>query len=266
MKDGIFVNKAFTEAINDYLSSKSNPDSIMYNSFLVVVIRLLTIIYDELDILNPFYLNDELFLNQNLEKYGYSFDNINSFKNELQKFYENNNSLSFINIQKYLIDMFALKNKTLNLKKEDIDSFHNLLYTPSSTNILITSYNYLMAVDVNEIENYYVKKLNENKYKKPEKVKRTLNMDAYEALKYSFEDINNMSAEELENVNKKVYNYFDINENAINKDYLLERAVYELNNPKPSFSTGNGYVDILLILSVVATLGLTIFLLTIFVF
>ncbi len=266
MKNSVFISEAFTNTINDYLKGKSHPEGITYNSFLVVVIRLLTLIYDELDILNPFYLNNEQALNDNLEKYGYLYNNICKFKNGFNEFYENENSKDFINLQKMLIDMFALKKKSMDLADEEIEKFKSLLYTQKSNNPLMTSYNFLMAKDPDEIENYFEKVVKENVYKKKEREKKTLNIDAYEILKYSLEDINMMSADELDEVNKKVYNYFDINENAINKDYLLDKAVYDFNNPKPSLSTGNGYVDILLILSIVVTLGLIIFLLTVFVF
>ena len=264
--DSIFVNEAFSEAINDYLSSKNKPEGVKYNSFAVVVIRLLMIIYDELDILNPYYLNNEQSLNDNLEKYGYSYTKICEFKKAFQRYFENENSEDFIGIQKMLIDMFAMKTKSMKVDDVVISNFKDLLYTPSSSSMLITSYNYLMASNPNEISEYFDKVISANKYHKPEKPKKTLNIDAYEILKYSLEDIKGMSADELDQVNKKVYNYFDINENAINKDYLLDKAVYDFNNPKPSFSTGNGYVDILLILSIIVTLGLVIFLLTIFVF
>lgn len=266
MKNDNFINEAFTVAINDYLESKNHPEGIKYNSFLVVVIRLLTIIYDELDVLNPFYLNNEQAFNDNLEKYGYSYNNIVLFKNTFLSYYQKENSVDFINIQKMLIDMFALKKKSMDIKESEINSFKDLLYTPTSTNALITSYNFLMSKDIYEIQKYFDKIISENVYKKPSKPKKTLNIDAYEILKYSLEDINKMDADELENVNKKVYNYFDINENAINKDYLLDKAVFDYNHPKVSLSTGNGYVDILLILSIIVTLGLVIFLLTIFVF
>ena len=66
-------------------------------------------------------------------------------------------------------------------------------------------------------------------------------------------------------VNKKVYSYFDINANAINKNYLLDKAVFDHNHPKPALSTGNGYVDILFFLSIVATVGMIILLITLFV-
>ena len=55
MKDN-FINEAFSKAINDYLESKDSKDGILYNSFLVVVIRMLIIIYGELDIINPYSL------------------------------------------------------------------------------------------------------------------------------------------------------------------------------------------------------------------
>ena len=87
--DSIFVNEAFSEAINDYLSSKNKPEGVKYNSFAVVVIRLLMIIYDELDILNPYYLNNEQSLNDNLEKYGYSYTKICEFKKAFQRYFEN---------------------------------------------------------------------------------------------------------------------------------------------------------------------------------
>ena len=109
MKNDNFINEAFTVVINDYLESKNHPEGIKFNSFLVVVIRLLTIIYDELDVLNPFYLNNEQAFNDNLEKYGYSYNNIVLFKNTFLSYYQKENSVDFINIQKMLIDMFALK-------------------------------------------------------------------------------------------------------------------------------------------------------------
>ena len=99
MKNSVFISEAFTSVINDYLKGKSHPEGITYNSFLVVVIRLLTVVYDELDILNPFYLNNEQALNDNLEKYGYSYNNICTFTRAFNHFYEKENSDDFINLQ-----------------------------------------------------------------------------------------------------------------------------------------------------------------------
>ena len=58
-----FVNEAVDKAINDYLQSKNIEESVLFNSFLVVVVRILVIIYGELDIVNPYAIkNENLFL------------------------------------------------------------------------------------------------------------------------------------------------------------------------------------------------------------
>lgn len=265
MEASVFVNEAFTSAINEYLKSKDNPEGIKYNSFFVVVVRLLTLIYDELDILNPFYLGNEASLDNNLKKYGYASEDIREFKKTLQRFYENEGENNFVKLQKMLIDMFAKKKTSLKISENEIDKFKVLLYSPYAQNPLLVSYNFLMAKDPLEVIRYFEKAMAENNKKVISKPKETLNLEAYEILKYSLEDIKAMNSEELDEVNKKIYSYFDINANAINKNYLLDKAVYEHNNPKPVLSTGNGYVDILFFLSIVATAGMVVLLITLLV-
>lgn len=266
MNTNIFVNEAFTNGLNDYLNNKNNPESVKFNSFLVVVIRLLTIIYDELDILNPFYLNNERSLDTNMVKYGYSLENVNEFKKTFQKYYENEGDNNFIKIQKMLIDMFACKKVTLNLSEKEIEEFRITIYSPYAQSPLIVSYNFLMAKNPLEIIEYFDKQMAEKEKKVISKPKETLNIEAYEILKYSLEDIKAMNSDELDEVNKEVYNYFDINANAINKKYLLDKAVFDYNHPKTSLSTGNGYVDILFFLAITATIGMIILIISLTVF
>lgn len=262
MEEDIFINEAFTYAIKEYLESKKQPEGIKYNSFFVVIIRLLTIIYDELDILNPYYLNNEQSLINNLKKYGYPEENINEFRRSFQRYYENESETNFIKIQKMLIDMFVKKKLTLNISQEEIKGFRELLYSPYASDSLIVSYNFLMSKDPFEVIKYFDKQMLENNKKVISKPKETLNLEAYEILKYSLEDIKAMNSEELDEVNKKVYNYFDINANAINKGYLLDKAVFDYNHPKTSLSTGNGYVDILFILAIISTIGMVLLILS----
>ena len=70
--DKVFINNAFTKACDCYLDSNDNVKGVMYNSFLVVVIRMLVSIYSELDIINPKVMGDEDLLKENLCKFGYS--------------------------------------------------------------------------------------------------------------------------------------------------------------------------------------------------
>lgn len=262
MEDSVFVNEAFTFSINKYLKCKNKKEGVDYNSFFVVVLRQLFLIYDELDILNPFYFNNKKTLYKNFTKYGYLKEDVEYFFESLQSFYLNNNEKDFLEIQRCLVDMLGKKKISTKLTEKEVNEFKKLLYSPYAENSLIVSYNFLMTRNPFDIYKYFERKMKESVKKVEIKPKETLNLEAYEILKYSLEDIKAMTAEELDDVNKKVYNYFNINENAINKSYLLDKAVYNHEHPKSAFSTGNGYVDILFYLSIVSVVAMIIFILT----
>ena len=257
-----FVNEAFEKAINDYVSNKANPECVTFNSFFAVVIRQLTFIYDELDIINPYSLKDEGALNNNLSKYGYDIEHIKEFKDRLDSFYKNANEEDFVFIQKSLIDMFICKKNSMNLSDSIINSYRSMIYSPYALSPLMVSYNFLMNSKPNSFIDYLEEKLNSEEKKEISKPKEKLNIEAYQILKYSMDDIKKMSAEELDSVNKKVYNFFNISDDAINKSYLLDKAVYDFKNPKASLTTGNGFVDLLFILSLVATVGMIVLIIT----
>lgn len=264
MKNDVFVSESFSSNLNKYLRNKAKPDGIEFNSFLVVLIKLLVIIYDELDIVNPFYLNKEEVLYRNLQKYGYPRNSVISFFNMFNKYDEEKSEKLFLELQKCIIDMFAKKKNAVKVSSGEIEKIRDLLYSPEAKNSLIVSYNFMMTKNPYEIMEYFNTKLKEEvKVLKNTKKKEKLNLEAYEILKYSLEEIDKMDPDELDIVNQKVYNFFNINANAINKDYLLDKAVYNHRHPKSAFSTGNGYVDILFYLAITATIGFVIFILTI---
>lgn len=255
MESGVFVNKGFTFALSEYLNNKNNPNGIDYNSFYAMVIRMLALIYDELDIINPYYINNYQTLLTNLIKYGYSSSDVQKFFVTLDEYYRNENSDGFVFIQKSLVDMFVKKNSSMKLAEEEKYAFRDMLYSPDSSNPLRVSYNYLMAKDPYEVLNYFSTQIIQHEYVEPEKSKETLNFDAYQALNYSIDDIKKMSATELDSVNKEVYRFFDISEDAINKKYLLDQAVYNHNNPKPTFASA-GFMNILFFISILAAVGM----------
>ena len=260
----VFINEAFSKAISNYLSSADQPQGILYNSFLVVIIRLLINIYSELDIVNPMVVNDEELLITNLSKYGYEKENIKLFLSKIQLYYdlekENEHKVVkfknkyFVDIQKDLIDMFIAKKLNYRITIEETKEFYNLLYTPYCTNPLQVSYNFLMAEDVLEIDRYFKKEMKENVKEIKPREKNLLNVKAYEILNYSMSDIENMDYSQIDKLNHQVYDYFKIRENAINKEYLLEKAIEAIEREKNKVTSGNGYVDILLIMSIICTI------------
>lgn len=261
--DKVFINNAFSNAIKDYQDSCDNVQGIMYNSFLVVVVRMLISIYSELDIINPMMIDDEKLLKENLAKFGYKPDLVMEFLSNLQLFLDKEDENKdkevkeknpyFITIQKELVDMFIKKKINFYITEVEVNEFYDLLYTPYSKNPLRVSYNFLNAEDVLEIDKYFKNEMRNNVKVVMPKEKHYLNVKAYELLNYSMDDIKNMSSGDVDKVNSLVYDYFKIRENAINKEYLLEKAIEKLERENNKVTSGNGYVDILLILSVIST-------------
>lgn len=261
--DKVFINNAFTKAINDYQKSCDNVQGIMYNSFLVVVVRMLISIYSELDIINPMMIDDEKLLKENLAKFGYKPELVMEFLSNLELFLNNEERIVeekvkeknpyFVIIQKELVDMFIKKKVNFYITEVEVNEFYDLLYTPYSKNPLRVSYNFLNASDVLEIDKYFKNEMRSNVKIIQPKEKHYLNVKAYELLSYSMDDIKNMSSGDVDKVNSLVYDYFKIRENAINKEYLLEKAIEKIERENNKVTSGNGYVDILLILSVIST-------------
>lgn len=261
---GCFVNFAFDKAIKDYLKCQDNKKGILYNSFLVVCLRLLMIIYGESDILNPYNEKKEEILLSNLTKFGYPLPKVNDFLENFEKYLEkedanakvvNKENPYFITLQKDLIDMIMFKKVNFHILDQEIKDFYSLLYTKDSKEPIAISLNYLLAPNnLDDVRLYFETEMIKNVKIEEEAPKNYLNNRSYEIMGYSMDDIEALSEEELEKMNHQVYDYFKIRENAINKEYLLEKAIEEFENKKEPLTSGNGYVDILLIMSIITTL------------
>lgn len=257
-----FINEAFEKAIVDYLNNKEQPEGVMYNSFLVVVIRLLINIYGELDIINPYQIKSEKTFDDNLMKYGLNIEELAEFKRLLDGFYriekknissiKREENIYFIETQKKIIDMFNLKKVNYGITDDERKEFFDLLYTPGTSNVLRLSYNFLNASNIYEIAEYF-KNAMLKEVKKEEKEKDLLPIETYKLFGINLPKLIKMNNEEITKLNNNIYKSFDISENAINKDYLLEKSIKEYKMKNSPITTGNGYVDILLIMSVIVT-------------
>ena len=260
----VFINEAFTKAILNYQESKEEPNGILYNSFLTMVIRTLICIYNELDIINPYLTENAEALKDNLAKFGYKkenvdvfFQNLNSYKQIEDEIEKNGKFIKnpyFIEIEKQLIDMLICKKLNFHLTEKEVQEFYELLYTPVTPDPLRISFNFANTFpNISEIDDYFKEQMKDNVKVIEPKTKTLLNIKAYEILNYSMDNIDTMSSEELDKVNHQVYDYFKIRENAINKEYLLEKAIDAYEKEKNKVTSGNGYVDILLVMSVICT-------------
>ena len=114
-----------------------------------------------------------------------------------------------------------------------------------------------------EVDKYFKVQMKNNVKVILPKEKHLLNAKAYEILNYSFDNVKNLESSEVDKINSQVYDYFKIRENAINKEYLLEKAIEAIERENNKVTSGNGYVDILLVISVICTalmiLGIVVF-------
>ena len=234
---------------------------------MVVVIRLLALIYGKVDILNPYYLKNNVAFMNNLTKFGVSNSEIAMFKDDFLRFYEfeeENRARSikqknpyFTNIQKYLVDMFVAKKKSREVSLEEEESFLDLIYSVHTTNPYRLSYAYLNATDIRFIEKYYYSKLNEMDVTREIDLDKTisgnLNLDALNFLGVGLSNLSEMSSDEIRKATEQVYDYFSVDKESINRDEMLSKAMdyYKLYGKR--LTSGNGYVDILLLLSVIVT-------------
>ncbi len=259
-----FVSEAFDNAIKSYIDSKEHKSGVLYNSFLVVVIRSLIHIYGELDIIGSYNNNDEIMLYSNLLKYKFSKMKLNKFFSDIEKFYDNEkkgvvpNSV-FIDIEMFLVDMFMSKKINYNVTSEETLAFKKLLYSPLVGNPLMISFNYLNSVDTYSILNYFESQEKINIKVNVENPKVLLAPEAYRVVNKNYTDICLLNADDIKKINEEVYKTLKVNKNSINFDYLYDLALYNFYNKNKKITSGNGFVDILLVMGIISTFIMTLF-------
>ena len=112
---------------------------------------------------------------------------------------------------------------------------------------------------------YYKSKQYEmsHKYDLEEIHRYTLTPDAYSLLGYNLNQIQAMNDQDLQVVNQQIFNFFKVDSTSENKEEMLEKAINYYKRYGNRLTSGNGYVDLLLFLSVIAT---AIFIVVLFIF
>ena len=249
MENTPFINNEFSKAMTDYLKTKEEPLSSSL-SMPVIIIRTLIAIYGDI-IINCFITkNTETFIKE-INKYGFKYydEFINSFTKFCQFIKEPNIFLQ--KTEEYLIDMLFLKKKSEKLTFNEI--------------ITIILKDYSDFYHLKDLDYYFAKQnfMSEHTFDLTAIKKTMLFMDAYALLGYSIKDISNMTSEELDKVNSKVYKFFKIDESEPNKNDLLIDAVNYYKRNKNRLTSGNGFVDFLLLISIVCTILFVLLLISI---
>ena len=153
--------------------------------------------------------------------------------------------------------MFVAKKKSTDVSLTEEETFLELIYSSHTKNIYRMSYNYWMSDDPNFIEKYYYSKLNEMDVTKELALDKTitgnLNLDALNAMGISLSNLKDMTNDQINKAQDKAYEYFEVDAASVTRDKDLKNALDYYKTYGKKITSGNGYVDILLLMSVIVT-------------
>lgn len=224
------------EAVQKYMHNKED------NSFDVKIIKILSLIYNEIDIINPILLHDYKLLDANLMKYFKSLEELNKFKKAFSNYMIFKDINSFLTLYKLIIDMIALKYKDKYITEEEVRQFETYFFEGKSVKALKEYWDSTLYRINHKIR---LEEVRDNVY----------NPYIYYLQGKSLADLRELSNDELVSLNEQILKKYNLSLNDRKLKQKIDTIVYRALNPL-EFSTGNGFVDILMILSFTATVFL----------
>lgn len=245
-----FINPAIEHGIRCYKLDKEGKNFNNIHKFEMYVIKALTIIYGEKSILLPYKIDNEKAFICNLLIYDVKEASVNKFLSLMNEYYEfvtNFRNIRKANglmneIEKILIEMINKRSKSKEFTEEDFQEFDSI-FNPVGD---LRKLKKILSTEDGLIE----KTWQDNKFEltNTQLRMRALNPNLLmpeEYAKYGFDikSVASMSALQIENINNKIK---EENEIKNSKKRLKRRNRIVL-------SCGNGFVDKLVLTSVIAT-------------
>ena len=271
----IFISIGFDTAIKKYVLFTEKNHHDLATDYLVYVMMMLTFIYSKADIMNPYlarYKNGASNLLHNLTKYGLREEKVNKFFNDLNNYLERDNynkvcnqykNPYFLIIQEDLIDMFYAKWQSVDVSKEEMKKFKNLLYSSKNSNAACRKLNELYNTNLDGALVYYSNIFSRKDYAimMIPKKDRILDMSVYKLFNLNEQDIIKLNNATLEEINNGIYNYFHINPigNRAYDKHMMK--VNKLSNTKYRLADNTGSINLIMFasfFSFIIILGITI--------
>ena len=271
----IFISIGFDTAIKKYVLFTEKNHHDLATDYLVYVMMMLTFIYSKADIMNPYlarYKNGASNLLHNLTKYGLKEEEVNKFFNDLNNYLERDNynkvcnqykNPYFLIIQEDLIDMFYAKWQSVDVSKEEMKKFKNLLYSSKNSNAACRKLNELYNTNLDGALVYFSNIFSRKDYAimMIPKKDRILDMSVYKLFNLNEQDIIKLNNATLEEINNGIYNYFHINPIGIRAYDKLMMKVNKLSNTKYRLADNTGSINLIMFasfFSFIIILGITI--------
>ena len=246
----IYVNNAVHNGIQNYLSSGQNMEIDKVHIFEYWVVKVLVQIYGEINIINPFKLNNVESLQKNLTLYGLKTPELEAFFRYMEEYDKWLNSPTLvpktdlpIKLSTTLINMVLLRNGTQKITAEDI-AFYDTFFDPIEGHL--AKLNDLIVTDKTVIPKLWRRKKAqlENRV-----ILEEVMPDLLPASDYKRYGLNINEVKQLSNLKIK-----EINDKILAEDAAANEGGRAKFDPKKLILTsGSGFVDTLVLLSIMAT-------------
>ncbi len=247
--ENVFINDFIDNGISNYILIKEEKEYEKSHIFEAHIIRCLCKIYGEINIINPYRIKNSNSFKTNLIMYGFKAKEMEEFFSEMENYTKWLNSESAVGktditskIEMHLINMIVEKNKINKFSKEEIEFFNNF-FDPVGNNL--EKLHSLITKDVNQVPNYWNSKktlLDASMHLKFVK-NGVLSSSTYKKYGVEPKDVSEMSEEKVKDLNENI-KAKEKEEEKNNKKFIPKNLI---------ITSGNGFVDTLMLLSIMTT-------------
>ena len=243
----VFVNDAVNNGISAYISKNNNQKISLSHIFELRIIEFLVKIYGKISILNPYQLKDANSLKNNLIVYGASDGDIEKLFNLLHEYslWLNSNSRDKNNIIKDIFEILSnlviLKNKNVVIDSNEMKYYENFL---SLKDTKINQIVNMSAINREEVLNVWPKAVEESKKEPVKEEPLYLKDEEYEKYGLFMDEVKSLPKDKLLELNNEI------------KSRNESEASGGSSKDKPwqlVLTSGNGYVDALVLFSIMCT-------------
>lgn len=263
-QDAYFINPAIEYGIKSYLKVKNNEPYERFHTFELYVIKTLVIIYGEKSILFPYKIDNERAFECNLLMYNlkesdlYKFISLMNDYYEFMKEYNSNNKATGIisEIEKILMEMIIRRNKRKPFTESEIRLFDEV-FNPSHGDL--KNLKTILSNDQGLIVRFWEERkeeLSKTQLRMMAVNPNLLHPTIYQKYGLELSEIVKLTEKEIEDVNNKIL----AEENRIIDYTKMGKKTWRKNI---LLTSGNGFVDKLILLSIAATeilIGVVVFL------
>ncbi len=248
----VFINSTITNGINSFLEKDASKIDGAH-TFENKVILILTKIYSEPDIINPFKLKNEKKFKENLGIYGLSENEIDRFISLMNIYgiWLNSNRTNKNNILEdiclLLIKMIMLKNRFISISNEELklyDEIFNLMNNKIRMIAQMSSVNPNKVSDIWQRKRIHIIKNNTAMYLTIIEPK-LLSSEIYKKYGVSINEVKQLSNNAIDEINKQIL--MEENSTSTHGGRVKEKPLQLV------LTSGNGFVDMIVLLSIMCT-------------